>query len=124
MDAQAPRRARTQAQTRDGAPGDKDLAREQHVGPHRPAGSQVVGGGGEERVEVNAAAEIDAEIVAREMGVLASGEPQQSIKVVYNGDIRRCVRALVCVFLFLRVFACACVGAGAGADVHSCVRVM
>ena len=83
-----------------------------------------MGGGGEERVEVNAAAEIDAEIVAREMGVLASGGPQQSIKVVYNGDIRRCVRALVCVFLFLRVFACACVGAGAGADVHSCVRVM
>ena len=121
MDAQAPRRARTQAQTRDGAPGDKDLAREQHVGPHRPAGSQVVGGGGEERVEVNAAAEIDAEIVAREMGVLASGEPQQSIKVVYNGDIRRCVRALVCVSFCFCV--CLRVRAWARARARMCVRV-
>ena len=128
MDAQAPRPARTQAQTRDGAPGDKYLAREQHVGPHGPAGSQDVGGGeggglGEGgRVAVDAAAEGDAETAARELGVLASGGPHQSIKVVYNGEIRRYVRALVCVFLSLRVFACSCVGAGV--DVRSCVRVM
>ena len=121
MDAQAPRRARTQAQTRDGAPGDKDLAREQHVGAHRPAGSQDVGGGGEERVAVNAAAEIDAETVARELGVLASGGPQQSIKVVYNGDIRRCVRALVCVSFCFCV--CLRVRAWARARARMCVRV-
>ena len=72
-------------------------------------------------MEVNAAAEIDAETVAREMGVLASGEPQQSIKVVYNGDIRRCVRALVCVSFCFCV--CLRVRAWARARARICIRV-
>ena len=72
-------------------------------------------------MEVNAAAEIDAEIVAREMEVLASGGPQQSIKVVYNGDIRRCVRAFVCVSFCFCV--CLRVRAWARARARMCVRV-